>query len=148
MVSDGRPLEAMSFFNKIEKHITSKIPNHLKKILIASGYDNDFAFINLKKENITEIEEFVNSNKEILKNTKYQNCETLGETFHFNIADTNSILSLPKLWIEVNTETNSKKEEDSSNIISEFDTTIAKISIRCHNIFCYYFIFGATKLHM
>lgn len=111
---------------KIEKLTKSKIPNHLKKILKFTGFDTEFALVNINEKSIKEIEEFVNAEKTLLARllvkTKYENiCVTLGAKFQFDIGDRTALLGIPDIINKSKKETDKETKNKAKNINENFD---------------------------
>lgn len=69
------------------------MPIDIKKLLNATGYDNEISLSVISEKNVSEIENFLNENRHILENTIYQNINP----FEFRPGDRTLLLSLPKI---------------------------------------------------
>lgn len=96
-------------FFEIEKHIGEPIPDFIKKILKACGYDHQIAFENFNREEIKEIEDFINEQfkekPEFLLGTVYEQ----SECFKFLPGHRAILLSLPEIVKKVKESKSQKK---------------------------------------
>lgn len=76
----------------MEKIIGEEVPSDIAKILIESGFDTNLSLQNIVPETINDIEEYMNENPIILKETSYQDVKT----FKFKPGHKRFILNLPK----------------------------------------------------
>lgn len=101
-------------FGKIEKFTQTKIPVFLKKILKSTGFNSEFALINISEQSIKLIEELLGGNRNLLEKTKYEN----RVPFKFDIGDRSAILNIPKLIKEAN---KARTEKKNNEAIQNFD---------------------------
>lgn len=80
-------------WKKVQVSSGAKFPIVLQNLLISIGYDSEFALLTINEESIKSIEQEINKDKSVLKDTKYENRP--GD-FSFDLGDKISILSLPK----------------------------------------------------
>lgn len=76
----------------MENLIGYKIPEHIVKILISSGFDCEIALKELSLDCIKDIEQFVQCNRDLVSGTQY---ESVGN-FRFLPGHRSLILGLPK----------------------------------------------------
>lgn len=117
---------SLPLFSRVEKQTGTKIPNLLKKILSATGFESEWAISNLDIEGIEKIEKFISENKYVVKDTKYEH----REPFQFDIGDKVSILALAKhvntLKIDKLKEKEEKKLKNIETSFENFDPTALK----------------------
>lgn len=89
----------------MKKIIGEEVPSDIAHILVESGFDTNLSLQNIVPETINDIEEYVNENPTILKETSYQDVKI----FKFNPGHKRFILNLPKK-ISVPLETTEKEE--------------------------------------
>lgn len=122
---------ASQLWKKVERKTGTKIPIHLKTILVATGFDNEWSVLNINQDNLNTIEDFVNANKNIINGTKYEN----RETFHFDIGDKTVILSLPQHLNKIINEQlkvkGDKKQVNVDSLERNFDPATSKTELWC-----------------
>lgn len=77
----------------MEKILNEKIPIDIIQVLSQCGYETEISISSITPDTIKEIEEYVNEDLSVLKNTSYEN------VFHFKLKPGHKsfILSLPNL---------------------------------------------------
>lgn len=70
-------------FSKIKRKYQLQFPETLQKILIASSFDSEEAILGINAEIISDIERFVNENKNILNGTEYSTIVQNNQIFKF-----------------------------------------------------------------
>lgn len=100
-----------------EKYTGSKLPQDIKNILTACGYDSELAITGLRKEDLETIEREVNENKIILENCKklgktHKNNHNSNERFVLKPGHKSLILGLPKRFEQF---LEAKKNKQRSN---------------------------------
>lgn len=113
--ADNKKNQSGKIFNKLEKFIGFKYPVFIKNILIKTGFDCESAIETLNENSITEIEKLVTP--DLIKNTVYEQSETLGETpFKFLIGHKALILNIPVILKQfIDTKLNIKTEKENQN---------------------------------
>lgn len=79
-------------FNELEVFLKAKFPNFVQNVLINCGFDCALSIKLINVDTINQLEEYINKNKYLLKNTIYRE----DEEFKFSIGHKLLILSLPK----------------------------------------------------
>lgn len=133
-VSDADSFFSMSkkpsVIHKIERHLKSKLPNILQKILINCGFDNEASIKLINEDTIVLLEDYINKNKNIfLKKTNYKE----DEKFEFSIGHKILILNLPKFLeqIENEKEKENNREEDNvyiQKIVTKLENHVKKFN--------------------
>lgn len=63
----------MTLFSEIENLINEKIPTDIKLILEECAFDTELSLLALDDKVVSDIESHVNSDRELLRNTSYEN---------------------------------------------------------------------------
>lgn len=104
--SNKRTMSQENLHKKIVRAIGEHFPANIDKIIFSAGFDSERAFLNLNKDTISEIEQYVNENKHILASTSYENsC-----TFKFKPGHKTFLLGIPKALEILNKKNKSKKK--------------------------------------
>lgn len=92
------------------------------KILTDSGFDSDSSLSELNSACITDIENYINDNKNILTDTEYNNIALENKVFKLKPGHKAAILRLPKLLVQKTTERKAKentKKQATNNLTDE-----------------------------
>lgn len=98
-------------YKKITRAIGEKFPANIDTFISAAGYDSERSFLNLNKDSILEIEQYVNENKHILTGTAY--AYSFQSTFKFKPGHKSFLLGIPKALEIFNKKNQSKKESST-----------------------------------
>lgn len=90
----------------IEKLVGEQIPLDVVQILECSGFDSTLSLSNIDEKTIVDIEQYVNDNLHVIKNTIYANATS----FKFKPGHKNFILQLSKRINELNQSENGENE--------------------------------------
>lgn len=122
------------FFKDFEIFLGNKFPIVILNILLDCGFDNKLSLSLLKEESIKHIENHVNKNKHLIKNTNYEKLEN----FEFSIGHKLLITSIPENLKKFNQENKNKppqnseeeaREEKSEKGIDNFDPNSLKTGL-------------------
>lgn len=80
-----------TLFSEIENLLDDSIPSDIKQILEGCAFDTELSLLAISDEIIMDIEDHVNSEREILKNTSYENVHS----FKFKPGHKIFLLQLP-----------------------------------------------------
>lgn len=100
-----------SIYRQIERKLGEKLPSNLEKILIETGFDTKSAIKLINSDSIHSIEEYINSNTNLLKDTPYEN------TIPFKLKPGHKalILSLPVVISQEKVKI--KRKDDNKNYV-------------------------------
>lgn len=97
------------FLRKLQK-IAGQFPRGLDNIIFESGYDSESAIASINSSSIKSIEDYINENKEILKNSVYEHLVENDLPFKLKPGHKSIILTLPKSLQEYKVKQKSKIE--------------------------------------
>lgn len=109
-------------YKKISRAVGEKFPAKIDSFILAAGYDSERAFLNLNKESILDIEEFIDENKDILQGTVYEN--SVQSKFKFKPGHKAFLLGISKALENFNKKSqcekkSSTKPQDHSEQVDE-----------------------------
>ena len=120
-----------NFFEDLSNVLNEKIPQDILKILIECGFDCEISLSSITCSTIDEIEQYVNDNIEVLKNTQYEGVSR----FKLKPSHKSFLLNLPNRLKE--TSFDKKGRSDFSHIMKVFIETAENNFGRHRNGFRY-----------
>lgn len=108
-------------WKKVQVSSGAKFPIVLQNLLISIGYDTEFSLLTINEESIKSIEQEINKNKSVLKDTKYEN---KSGDFSFDLGDKISILSLPKYCKKLGKNISNVEQFDEEKTKDKFFTRL------------------------
>lgn len=103
------------FWNKFENFLGDRYPKFLLKILLNCGFDSKVSLQNINSEVVKQIEDYVNKNRYLLKNTVYEE----NEPFEFLIGHKVLITSIPENIKNFDAQKEKKKKENKTKNIDQ-----------------------------
>lgn len=97
-------------YKKIRRALKENFPAKLDQIISSAGFDSERSFLSLNKESISDIEQYINENRQILTGTPYENSNQ-SINFKFKPGHKIFLLGIPKA-LEIY---NKKKKEQKSS---------------------------------
>lgn len=85
-----------AFLRKLQRIVGHNLPRGLDNIIFEAGFDAESALATINSTSIKNIEEYVNENKNILKETVYEHLITNDLAFKLKPGHKSIILNLPK----------------------------------------------------
>lgn len=111
----------------------------LIKFIVEAGFDSETSILLIDQNSIVEIESYINSNKDILKNSIYESFTDENKTFKFKPGHKAAILSVPNKIkkikphsvLEAGLEENSEDEDDilKQAIINKIAKFVSKLPL-------------------
>ena len=118
---------------KVEQALHEKLQEDLHIIITNTGFDSEASILGINKNIISEIEEFLNQNKEILKETSYSDCYEHGKIFKFKPGHKSVLLSLPSALDKFNKDKKKVKKQNNSIANQNEETDQSEVPSEKHH---------------